>query len=135
MCTRFDELYNRILEDCGCFIGDREQKNNFSFIREKYNCLLDEVENDTVLGIYPEVGTSGKREGKSPYDLSAFRTGFAYLSYEFKIPVLPIVQVFDEFLNIHIKVLNPSFIKKLKSDALLIKSEMQKAINLTIENL
>lgn len=48
-----------------------------------------------ALSVLPEGGTSGKRNGGSPYDLEAFRTGAFVIAARLNIPILPVSQYFD----------------------------------------
>lgn len=58
---------------------------------------------------FPEGGTTGKRNGKGPYDMENFRGGSFLIAAEAGIPVLPVVQYFNPNSGFELKVFSPIF--------------------------
>lgn len=62
-----------------------------------------------ALSILPEGGTSGKRNGGSPYDLETFRTGGFVIAARLNIPILPVSQYFDPQTGFEVAVFEPIY--------------------------
>jgi 1-acyl-sn-glycerol-3-phosphate acyltransferase len=57
--------------------------------------------------MYPEGGTSGKRNQGGPYDLDHFQTGAFVIASHLGIPVLPVCQYFNPDGGFEIAILPP----------------------------
>lgn len=66
----------------------------------------------SLIVVFPEGQTSGKRNNGTPYDMLPFRTGAFAIAAEAGIPVLPVVQYFNPNKGFEIVVLPP--LKDLK---------------------
>lgn len=54
-----------------------------------------EKHSDSALVVFPEGGTSGKRNGRGPYDLEEFRAGAFVIAGHLGLPVLPVAKYFN----------------------------------------
>lgn len=50
---------------------------------------------NSLLVVFPEGGTSGKRNGKGPYDLEEFKAGAFVIAGHLGIPILPVAKYFN----------------------------------------
>jgi len=48
-----------------------------------------------LFAIFPEGGTSGKRNEGGPYDLEGFHTGSFFIAAEMNVPIIPVTQYFN----------------------------------------
>lgn len=60
-----------------------------------------------LIVLFPEGGTSGKRNGGGPYDLEPFHTGSFRIAAELGITVLPVVQYFNPTAGFEVAVFEP----------------------------
>jgi hypothetical protein len=58
-----------------------------------------------VVIIFPEGGTTGKRETRDPFKLEPFHHGFLNISRDFNLAILPIVVTFDSMFKFQARVL------------------------------
>ena len=80
--------------------------------------------------IFPEGGTSGKNNFQSPYMLNNFHNGYALYAFKNRVPILPIVQVFNNEFNFFTKILKMQFIKnETEITSSTIQLQMQNEIN------
>ncbi|MEK7472466.1 MAG: hypothetical protein AAB625_00325 [Patescibacteria group bacterium] len=63
-------------------------------LQSKINSLISTEPNSLII-MYPEGGTSGKRNDGNPYDLDIFHTGSFVIAKNLNLPILPIFQSFD----------------------------------------
>lgn len=61
----------------------------------------------SALTIFPEGGTSGKRNNGGPYSLDKFRTGSLVIAADLGIPVVPVAQYFNPEEGFKLKVFSP----------------------------
>lgn len=65
-----------------------------------------------ALSILPEGKTSGKRAGKSSYDLDDFKTGAFVVAAALEIPILPVPQYFNPNSGFEVGILEPIYLTK-----------------------
>jgi len=73
--------------------------------------FMDEHPNG-ALSILPEGRTSGKRAGKSSYDLDDFKTGAFVVAAAVEIPILPVPQYFNPNSGFEVGILEPIHLTK-----------------------
>lgn len=62
--------------------------------------------------VFPEGGTSGKRNNGGPYDLIPFKTGVFAIAAELDVPVIPVAQYFNPKTGFELGVLEPVYVSK-----------------------
>ena len=77
--------------------------------------LLNKHPNAAIVS-FPEGGTTGKRNGKGPYDMEPFRSGSFVIAAEAGIPVLPVAQYFNPDRGFELNVFSPVFPEAGKSE-------------------
>lgn len=60
-----------------------------------------------VIVMYPEGGTSGKRNNGGPYDLDEFHSGAFVVASQLGLPILPVCQVLNPNSGLELHVLSP----------------------------
>lgn len=106
---------------------------------------LDRLENDTknllqnrtnsLLVVFPEGGTSGKRGGQGPYDLEKFHTGAFVIAAHLNLPILPVAKFFNPESGYELGILEPIEVKKdqdrdyYKEIASLTQNKLQNWLN------
>jgi len=68
------------------------------------------------LTIFPEGGTSGKRNNGGPYALDKFKTGSLVIAGDLGIPIIPIAQHFDPKEGFKLRVFEPRDLKPSTGD-------------------
>ncbi len=110
-----DELYDAHLEIPGSILQIQEAagllvipKNNdvFTDIRKRTRQLISQHPNSLIV-IFPEGGTSGKRNMGGPYDLDRFHRGSLAIAQELDIQVIPICQYFNPNSGFELGILPP----------------------------
>lgn len=72
------------------------------------NDVKDKLQKErSVFVMYPEGGTSGKRNSGSPYDLDEFHKGSFVVAALAGIPIVPVCQIFDPEKGLILEVLDP----------------------------
>lgn len=114
-----------IQEACGVAIVRAEGENRTQKLIE--DCVLLNRQRPALIVMYPEGGTSGKRNQGGPYDLDEFRTGAFVVAAETNMPILPITQYFNPKTGFELSILEPFNVKDLKRDDLTILATETKA--------
>ncbi len=84
------------------------------------------TEPNALLVMYPEGGTTGKRNGGGPYDLEQFHKGAIVTAKDLSIPILPVVQYFNPNGGLELYVLPPVTVQKLNTlDLDVVEKECQ----------
>lgn len=89
---------------------------------------------NSLIVMYPEGGTSGKRNNGGPYDLDEFHSGAFVTAMINGLPILPVCQYFHPEFGMQLYILNPitltqSDIKNRNGIAQSIKEDMQLTLN------
>lgn len=98
-----------IQEDAGLLVVP-EDNGAFPEIKRRTQGIISAHEN-SMLVIFPEAGTSGKRNNGGPYDLDAFHGGSFAIAEELGIPIVPMGQFFNPNKGFEIKVFEPVSLK------------------------
>lgn len=90
-------------------------------------------ENKTAIVMYPEGGTTGKRNMGGAYDLDEFHSGTFVVAAKLRLPILPVCQIFDPNEGIKLVILNPINVSEKDLDKISeqvenLKIVMQKAL-------
>lgn len=93
---------------------ENQIKGRAPVLIESTKKLIREHPNAAIVS-FPEGGTTGKRNGKGPYDMENFRGGSFLIAAAAGIPVLPVVQYFNPNSGFELKVFNPVFPEADKS--------------------
>lgn len=67
---------------------------------------------NTALVVFPEGGTTGKRNGKGSYDLEEFHSGAFVIAGHLGVPVLPVGKYFDPDAGYKLGILPPIKLEK-----------------------
>jgi hypothetical protein len=83
--------------------------------------------------MYPEGGTSGKRNEGTPYDLDNFHSGTLVVAAELGLPILPVTQKLNPESGMELRISEPIFVKRkelVNKDKILedLKATMQKSL-------
>lgn len=87
-------------------------KGRTELLQNKIKDLIDREPKSLII-MYPEGGTSGKRNLGGPYDLDNFHTGAFVIAKNLKIPVLPVFQSFDPISGFELSILKPTMPSEL----------------------
>lgn len=99
-----------IQEACEVLTISPSGSGRTSTLQEKVRALLARSPHSLIV-MYPEGGTSGKRNHGGPYDLEDFKTGSFVIGAELEIPIIPVTQFFDPNEGIKVDVADPIFLK------------------------
>lgn len=88
--------------------------------------------------MYPEGGTSGKRNSGGPYDMDEFHTGAFVVAAQTGVPILPVTQYFNPETGYELDIFQPISVKNNDREYLqeLIetsRTEMQQVLNRRIK--
>ncbi|MBI4099860.1 hypothetical protein HY440_02530 [Candidatus Microgenomates bacterium] len=89
-----------------------------------------------ALVMYPEGGTSGKRNSGGPYDLDEFHSGSFVVAATSGLPILPVCQFFDSERGMELDIMSPvrlsgSDLSSVQGIARKVQGEMQDLLNKT----
>lgn len=73
---------------------------------------IDSKDKKFVIVMYPEGGTSGKRNMGGPYDLDEFQTGAFVVAAKTGLPILPVCQYFNPNKGYELYLLEPMFLSE-----------------------
>ncbi len=73
---------------------------------------VNKNEPKTLIVMYPEGGTSGKRNHGGPFDLDEFHTGTLVVAANLDIPILPVIQKLNPETGIELSVMEPLYVSK-----------------------
>lgn len=87
----------------------------------------------SIVVMYPEGGTSGKRNEGTPYDLDNFHSGTLVVAAELGLPILPVTQKLNPESGMELRISEPIFVKRkelVNKDKILedLKATMQKSL-------
>lgn len=74
-----------------------------------------ESDDKSIIVMYPEGGTSGKRNSGGPYDLDVFHTGSFVIAKNLGLPILPVFQSFDSSDGFRLDILKQIMPNELNS--------------------
>ncbi len=80
-----------------------------------------------MIVMYPEGGTSGKRNDGGPYDMDTFHSGAFVVAQQLGLPILPVCQMLNPQKGLELHILPAKKIEK--NDPELIKEIMEKTRN------
>lgn len=95
-----------IQADCEVVTIPVEGSGRTELLVEKVADLVKADPNQLFV-MYPEGGTSGKRNSGGPYDLDQFHKGAFVVAAKLSIPILPVCQYFDPNVGLRIYILDP----------------------------
>lgn len=102
---------NEIQEACGTLMIPPVGEKRTETLIEKVEKLV-EKDSRAVMVMYPEGGTTGKRNNGGPYDLGGFHSGAFVVSAKTRTPILPVCQAFNPEKGFEIKILEPIFLEE-----------------------
>lgn len=82
------------------------EKGSFEVVLQRSKEHVDKYPNSVTV-LFPEGGTSGKRNGGGPYDLEPFHSGSFAIAGKLGITVLPITQFFNPNRGFEVAVFEP----------------------------
>lgn len=127
---------NEVALDCNHFMISRQLYEQYEIFEKKLQQkirIAKELNKIPICIVFPEGGTSGKQNSQTPFTLEKFRRGFAVFACENKIPILPIIQLFDNEFNFYTKILKFRFINNTPDiNSLDIQTMMQEQLNTLI---
>lgn len=125
--------YSDVIQDCNGFeirrdVGGQYAKFEHEIdIRRKNSLERGKI---PVIVLFPEGGTSGKRRMDGPLMLGDFMRGYLYYSKKYGLPILPVLQFFDDLFNYRISYLKPiTKINDINVDNRKIRIQMQGQLN------
>ncbi|HCR36014.1 hypothetical protein A2130_04190 [Candidatus Woesebacteria bacterium GWC2_33_12] len=77
--------------------------NRTKYLQEKIVSILKD-NSKSLFVMYPEGGTSGKRNHGGPYDLDIFHSGSFVIAKYLQLPILPVFQSFDSDLGFGLRL-------------------------------
>lgn len=95
----------RVQENAGLLVIP-ESNGGLSSTRESTRHLLEKRPN-SLLVVFPEGESSGKRNKGGPYDMMPFHSGAFVIAAELGLPVLPVAQFFNPERGFEISVMPP----------------------------
>jgi hypothetical protein len=102
---------NEIQEACGALtippVGEKRTETLIKKVEK-----LVEKDPGAVMVMYPEGGTTGKRNNGGPYDLGEFHSGAFVVSAKTRTPILPVCQAFNPEKGFEVKILEPIFLEE-----------------------
>lgn len=123
---------SKIQKACGILIVNPEGNNRTQKLINDTSQLLDTQKSAIVM--YPEGGTSGKRNNAGPYKLDTFHSGSFVIGLKLNIPILPVCQFFNPDKGFELMILPAIMPNELKSSPLKditirTQNKMQKTLN------
>ncbi|OGM26528.1 hypothetical protein A3D00_03430 [Candidatus Woesebacteria bacterium RIFCSPHIGHO2_02_FULL_38_9] len=96
----------KIQESCEVLTIPVKGKGRTELLSKKVRILLSEEDRPIVV-MYPEGGTSGKRNDGGPYDLDEFHTGAFVVALKTGLPIVPVCQYFNPNSGFELYILEP----------------------------
>ncbi|MDP3918096.1 MAG: 1-acyl-sn-glycerol-3-phosphate acyltransferase [Candidatus Woesebacteria bacterium] len=94
-----------IQRSCGVIVVNAGGRNRTQQLIDDTRKIIDKEQSAIVM--YPEGGTSGKRNNAGPYDLDVFHTGAFVVAKNLNINILPICQYFSPDTGFKLHILKP----------------------------
>lgn len=98
-------VLSKIQKSCGVVMVSADGQNRTQKLIDDVNRLM--IDHKSAVVMYPEGGTSGKRNEGGPYDLDIFHKGAFVVAKNLNIPILPVTQFFNSKSGFEIDVLEP----------------------------
>src|SRR3989344_2326447 len=95
----------KIQEGAGLLIVP-EDDGSFNSIKRETEKMISRHPNSLIV-IFPEGGTSGKRNMVGPYDMDHFHGGSLAIAEALGVPVIPVYQRFNPYSGFEIGILEP----------------------------
>lgn len=95
----------RVQEICQVLAIPTDGSGRTQLLADKVKSLVTRERAAVVM--YPEGGTSGKRNNGGPYDLSKFHSGAFVVAGQLEIPILPVCQYFNPQKGFELYALSP----------------------------
>lgn len=102
---KMPDIFGKIQEEAGLLVIPKEG-NSYEDIKRKTESMVAKRPNSLIV-IFPEGETSGKRNSGSPYDLVGFHGGSFAIAQELGIPVIPVCQYFNPESGFEVGILDP----------------------------
>jgi 1-acyl-sn-glycerol-3-phosphate acyltransferase len=100
-----DSLLRKIQEKAGLLVIS-EENGGFKDTLDATRQIIDKNPKSLIV-VFPEGESSGKRNEGGPYDMVAFHTGAFVIAGELGLPVIPAVQYFNPDTGFQVVVLPP----------------------------
>jgi len=103
--------FDEIQRDCGVAILRLDRSGGYTAIKQQFDEYFLRALTSRKIPIAilsPEIGTTGKRDPDCrPYELGAFKTGFAVFAAQSQVPIVPVIQVVAENADFFTQFLAP----------------------------
>lgn len=96
----------KIQQAAGLVIVPPDKEGKLAKIEERTAAVIT-LHNNALITVFPEGGTSGKRNQGGPYDLEKFHKGAFIIAARLGIPVLPVCQYYNPMSGFEIAVMPP----------------------------
>ncbi|WP_323756236.1 1-acyl-sn-glycerol-3-phosphate acyltransferase [Roseivirga sp.] len=116
--TQFQYPSSTVFKNLGFIQIDRQTNGNYSQLHSKVRLTLND-DMKSVICLYPEGGTSGKRSNETIYSLEPFKNGYLNLAKQLNLDLICCTQVFHT---------TGKFIVHLKNEVHSIRPFMQEKI-------
>ena len=100
--------FSKLVRLTGGIVVPEKSPRKYENIREEAKAIIEssiEEGKTPIFIIFPEGGTSGKRNEGSPYSLTEFKNGYSRLSFDLNIPVIRLITYFDQFSKLTVRSL------------------------------
>lgn len=127
---KYPNIYSNIVKRTGGMIVYSTGGSKYTNLLASALALSANCRNENkvpVFIIFPEGGTSGKRNNGSPYSLDVFKEGYSRLANKLEIPILPIIIYLNNDFNIETKALSFSN-SSTKYDVNIDRERMQRIL-------
>lgn len=129
----------RIQESCGVLTIPVSGSGRAEQLIDKIQGTLAKDQRQTFV-MYPEGGTSGKRNGGGPYDLDEFHRGSFVVAARTRLPVMPVCQFFDSERGMELQIMSPFYVPESDLDSVNnvarnVRGEMQKVLTSAYQKL
>lgn len=124
-----------IQTNCKTIIVPVEGKNRTEQLTQNVLSLIAR-EPGAAIVMYPEGGTSGKRNNGGPYDLDEFHGGAFVVAIQTGLPILPVCQYFNPEKGLELHILKPILPKQRDIERVdEIKEETKNAMQKRLDEL
>ena len=95
-----------VQKTCGTIIVPAEGEGRTQKLIDDVSAIVDKQPGAVII-MYPEGGTSGKRNEGGPYDLDTFHKGAFACAAQTGLPILPVCQYFNPETGFELHILEP----------------------------